>query len=119
MPSLFDIMTEIFNIDKIDLNARKNRVRCSTYKTTMRNSTDRVERINQRNMALVARWYYWTELKRLRTDDVLDNLCGEFFIEAQTVSRAVLDYDAYFRQLVDAKTTSAQLAKKYPFFNWK
>lgn len=106
-------MTEIFNIDKIDFKARKNRVRCSTYKT------DRVERIKQRNMALVARWYYWTELKRLRTDDVLDNLCDEFFIEAQTVSRAVLDYDAYFRQLVDAKTTSAQLAKKYPFFNWK
>lgn len=44
------------------------------------------ELIHIRNINLVKRYYYWSEIKRLRLDDVLEILSKkEFFISEQTI----------------------------------
>ena len=42
--------------------------------------------IEKRNIKLCARFYYWTEVQRLRADDAIKQLSEEeFFISEQTV----------------------------------
>ena len=42
--------------------------------------------IKLRNTAVLKRWYYWTEIKRLRFDDALKQLAyNEFFIAEKTI----------------------------------
>ncbi len=44
------------------------------------------ELIQRRNAAIIRRWYFWTEIKRLRFDDALKQLAyNEFFIAEKTV----------------------------------
>lgn len=94
---------------------RQCRRRASTFCVK---NTQRSERVNRRNSVLVARWYYWTELRRLRSDDALERLCDEFFIEARTVQNAILDKDAYFRELLAIKPSRQKLNEIHSSFNW-
>ena len=117
MGDLFNFKPQDVDISNLNLKPRKNRSRSSTYKI-QRNCMERQERINRRNKALVARWYYWTELVRLRADDALNKLSEEFYIEEQTITRALLDNDGYLRELIANQTTRKQLRKTYNYFNW-
>ena len=78
----------------------------------------RSERIAKRNRVLVARWYYWTECRRLRSDDAIDRLCDEFFVESRTVTNTLLEWDGYFRELMEQRTSCRALAREYESFNW-
>lgn len=93
------------------------------YKTRTRtrigcDGVGRADRIEKRNRVLVARWYYWTECQRLRSDDAILRLCDEFFIEQRTVTNVLLKEDEYFRQLLRSKATAQKLSKEYSSFNW-
>ena len=47
--------------------------------------------IEQRNAALIRRYYYWTELQRLRFDDALKILSEqEFFLSEERIMAAQL-----------------------------
>ncbi|WP_418981712.1 transposase [Alistipes sp.] len=49
--------------------------------------------IANRNEALCRRWYYWTEMERLRFDDALKILSErEFFISEQRVLAIIREY---------------------------
>ena len=49
--------------------------------------------IDQRNEALCRRWYYWTEVQRLRFDDALKILSEqEFFISEDRVMAIIRQY---------------------------
>lgn len=94
-----------------------------TYRTRTRSAvgadgTSRTERIAKRNRVLVARWYYWTECRRLRSDDAIKRLCDEFFVESRTVTCAILDGDNYFRELLNNRVSCKALSKEYSSFNW-
>ena len=93
------------------------------YRTRTRSAvgvdgTSRAERIAQRNRVLVARWYYWTECRRLRSDDAIKRLCDEFFVESRTVTNAILEGDNYFCELLNNKVSNRDLSKEYNSFNW-
>ncbi len=79
----------------------------------------RRERVEQRNRVMIARYYYWTELKRRRFDDVLKILADrEFFIDERTVSNAILDNTELFNRLLDEGADSKSLRRDYPGFDW-
>lgn len=100
----------------------QNKQRVKRHRTRTRvglDGTGRADRVARRNKVLVARWYYWTECRRLRSDDALGKLCDEFFIEERTVANAILQGDGYFRELVANKTTGKALSKVYNSYNWR
>lgn len=99
------------------METRKNRTRTRTG-GAFRSGGARADSIARRNRVLVARWYYWTECRRLRTDDAIKRLCDEFFVESRTVTNALLDGDAYFRELLDNKVSCKDLSRMYNAFNW-
>lgn len=104
---------------ELDQNGRKkHRVRTRTRASIGTDGVGRAVRIEQRNKVLVARWYYWTECKRLRADDAILRLCDEFFVESRTVTNAILQGDEYFRQLLNEKPTKMGLQKIHNGFNW-
>lgn len=50
---------------------------------------------NLRNLKLIDRYFYWTEIKRRRFDDVLFTLSEEeFFIEEDTIE-GIIKQDCY------------------------
>lgn len=81
--------------------------------------TSRRHRVNDRNRVLIARYYYWTEIRRRRFDDVIRILSTEeFFVEDRTISNALLDYGDYLGELYNAKKESRELKKEYPSWCW-
>lgn len=81
--------------------------------------TSRRIRVDIRNRTLIARYYYWTEIKRRRFDDVMNILSvQEFFVEERTISNALLDFSDYLNDLYDAKADARALKREYPSWCW-
>lgn len=79
----------------------------------------RAERVEERNKMLVLRYYYWTEVKRRRTDDVIDILsCQEFYVERRTIWNAILDYGEYLSELARTRPSLRNLRNINPSFVW-
>lgn len=79
----------------------------------------RSDRLAKRNRTMVARYYYWAELKRRRFDDTIKILAdNEFFIDDRTVSNILVDYDDYLRELLNTNATRAKLRDQYPGWSW-
>lgn len=79
----------------------------------------RRERLEHRNMILTARYYYWTEIKRRRFDDVLKILADrEFFVDERTVSNILVDNNTYFNRLIKESADGRKLRQQYPGFDW-
>lgn len=77
-------------------------------------------RVQQRNRALTARYYYWTELCRRREDDVRRLLCdNEFFVEERTVANALADQNDYLAGLIRGRVSRRELRRLFPGFDWK
>ena len=63
-----------------------NRRRTRTVVSSDAAITSRRDRLEKRNRIMTARYYYWTEIKRRRFDDVLRILSdNEFFVEERTI----------------------------------
>lgn len=114
-----DVNLEQLGVISVKDEPLKNRTRMRTGANTVRDYTGRTERIARRNKVLVARWYYWTERKRLRSDDAIELLCEEFFVEARTVANAILAEDEYFRELMMENPSYHQLTQIHNSFNWR
>ena len=82
------------------------------------NSTSRADRIFKRNRVIVARWYYWTECRRMRTDDAIRRLCDEFFCEARTITNAIHDGEGYLRDLIKERPSWRKLRYIHESFVW-
>lgn len=81
--------------------------------------TSRRMRVNDRNRTLIARYYYWTEIRRRRFDDVMYILSKqEFFVEDRTISNALLDFSDYLDELYKTKKEVRELRKEFPSWNW-
>lgn len=79
----------------------------------------RPRRLLERNRVLVARYYYWTELKRRRPDDVQQILIDqEFFIDSRTIWNALLAQGDYLSQLMRERPTASELRQQWPSWSW-
>lgn len=77
------------------------------------------DRLDKRNRTIIARYYYWTEIKRRRFDDVMKILTDyEFFIGERTVQNILIDYDAYLKSFHAQHFTSRKLLRQFPGFSW-
>lgn len=84
-----------------------------------RKTTGRSERLVLRNKALVARKYYWEEIRRLRSDDVTVILAEqEFFVDERTIQNALLQYADFYSDLCRRKVGAAELQKQFPSFRF-
>ena len=69
---------------------------------------------------MIARYYYWTEIRRVRFDDVMTILSErEFFVEERTITNALLDLSNYLDELYKKKVTGNLLKKEYPGWCWE
>ena len=77
------------------------------------------ELIEKRNEALLRRYYYWTEIKRRRFDDVLRILSdNEFFVEERTISNTLVEQDDFYNELLRSKASARKLKAMFPGFDW-
>lgn len=76
--------------------------------------TSRQEHVYRRNRELIARYYYWTEIRRRRFDDVMRILSEEFHVEDRTISNALLDFGDYLDGLYKGKKDIRELKKGIP-----
>lgn len=96
---------------------RRRRVRMPASSET--DLSNRRMRVNDRNRTLIARYYYWTEIRRRRFDDVMYILSKqEFFVEERTISNALLDLSDYLNDLYKVKKEARELKKEFPSWNW-
>ena len=81
--------------------------------------SSRKQRVMKRNKVLVARYYYWTEIRRRRFDDVIKILSDyEFFVDDRTIQNALVDNDSLYRELLSNKYSARKLASLFPGFSW-
>lgn len=59
------------------------------------------KRLVIRNRKIAERYFYWTEIKRRRFDDVLHILeWEEFFISQQTIRKVIREHSDYINTLI-------------------
>lgn len=113
---LFPVDTSSFDIE---LRPSKTCRRAKTAPIQDDNITCRRDRLAKRNKTLIARYYYWCEIRRRRYDDVLKILEDkEFFVEYQTLNNALTEYNDYYISLINNKVTASELKREYPSFDW-
>lgn len=80
----------------------------------------RPARLMERNRVLVARYYYWTEIKRRRSDDVEQILIDqEFFVDYRTIWNTLLAHGDYLSELLRERPTASELRQKWPSWSWQ
>lgn len=85
----------------------------------LRCGAPRRERLDRRDRAAVARYYYWTEIKRRRFDDVLQMISdNEFFVEERTISNALLNNEDLLQRMMSEGWTAQRLRSEYPGWDW-
>ena len=94
-----------------------NRRRTRTVASSDAAITSRRDRLEKRIMT--ARYYYWTEIKRRRFDDVLRILSdNEFFVEERTISNTLVEQDDFYNELLRSKASTRKLKAMFPGFDW-
>lgn len=77
-------------------------------------------RLQKRNRAVAARYYYWTELCRRREDDARRQLCdNEFFVEERTIAHALANQNDFLGELIRNRVSCRELRRLFPGFDWK
>ncbi len=73
-----------------------------------------------RNRVLIARYWYYTECKRIRFDDVLSRLSKhEFFISERTIMNILRENDSYYNMLLQKNPGRKYLTSEYPGWSWQ
>jgi hypothetical protein len=75
--------------------------------------------VNRRNDALACRYYFHSNINRLRYDDCLNELSNEFYISTNSIVRCLMLRVDYIKQLSLKGITTAELRKMYPHYNWQ
>lgn len=92
-----------------------NRRRTRTVASSDAAITSRRDRLEKRNRIMTARYYYWTEIKRRRFDDVLRILSdNEFFVEERTISNTLVEQDDFTMNSCVPKHPPASSKRCFP-----
>ena len=72
-----------------------------------------------RRRLLAARFYYWTEVRRRRFDDVMRILSEhEFFVDERSIMDVLRGVSHYLSDLHARRETAAALRRAYPSWSW-
>ncbi len=74
--------------------------------------------IEARRDAMAHRYYFHATINRYRYDDCLVNLSTEFFLQPDTIVNELQLRLDLINNLATNQTTTSELRKKYPFYNW-
>lgn len=76
-------------------------------------------RLAERDRLVASRFWYWSEVKRVRYDDVL-RILGEreFFLDERTVQRALLRAADVVSGLEREAGALRRLKREHPCWNW-
>lgn len=108
----------LFDIPTLVRAKMKRRTRSATRMGDP-NIAGRTDRIDKRNRVMTARYYYHTEIRRIRFDDAIKTLSDcEFFLEERTITNALLACDDYYNELLREKTSVKKLQRIYSGFDW-
>lgn len=95
------------------------------YNTLVENSLTTTGEKHQRNTGIedrrdvmAHRYYFYANINRLRYDDCLLNLQKEFFLQPDTIVVELKLRLDLINQLIYDQITTAELRKKYNWFNW-
>lgn len=72
----------------------------------------------KRNEAILFRHYFYSKVKRLNKEAILDNLNQEFFISKCTIQEILYDNKNYIKELRRKQVSLEYLDEKYSFFKW-
>ena len=111
----------MLNFDFGEVAERVTKIRRRTFTQPKGDATivSAKDRLDKRNRTIIARYYYWTEIKRRRFDDVMKILTDyEFFVGERTVQNVLINYDAYLKELHTQHSTARRLLRAYPGFSW-
>lgn len=79
----------------------------------------RKDRLTKRDELLLTRYYYWTEIKRRRFDDVTSILADqEFFLDPRYISDKLLEHDDLYKEMCIRKPSARSLSQDHPSWNW-
>lgn len=111
----------IFNFDLGEVAQRETKIRRRAFTLPSGDATITTpqDRLAKRNRTIAARYYYWTEIKRRRFDDVMKILSDyEFFVGDRTIQNALVDQDELLHSLLEQRPAAQKLAKLFPCFEW-
>lgn len=74
--------------------------------------------IDDRRDVMAHRYYFHAIIQRLRYDDCLVALSREFFIQPDTIIKELHRRIDLINSLTENKTTTSELRRQYPWFNW-
>jgi hypothetical protein len=106
-----------FNLPDFEPSMHRRRTR--TFGKADINITCRSERLDKRNRLVIARFYYWADVKRRRLDDVHKILAdNEFFLDERTIVGILVDYNSDYNKLLDTRPKASKLRALYPGWDW-
>lgn len=74
--------------------------------------------IDKRRDAMAHRYYFHATICRLLYEDCLLALYNEFFLQPETIVNELQLRLDLINELVQNQITTAELRRKYPFYNW-
>lgn len=74
--------------------------------------------LDRRSDAMAARYYYHSNICRLRYDDCLVALSMEFFLEPDTIIGWLKKRVSLVNKMVKTQVAVAELRRSYPYYDW-
>ena len=110
----------IFLMYKMNLRGKQ-----TLYNSIVPTNTPQAGKKSRRNTQLETRrdkmahrYYFWAVINRKRYDDCLTQLFEEFDLQVETISKELMLRIDLIKELTNSQTTTSQLRKKYPYYNW-
>lgn len=76
----------------------------------------RRENLTKRNAAIIARYYYHSELQRTRFDDSIRTTADEFYIDVTTALRIVNAGNEMLNTMIVKRVSAAELRREFVQF---
>ncbi len=76
-------------------------------------------RKTNRNIKLCYRYYFYSELIGLKISKCIELLCVEFNLSESRILDLIKENSDTISNIISKQVTVQELAKRYPFFNWK
>lgn len=75
--------------------------------------------IQERDRALITRYWYWSEVWQRRHEMVLQALMEEFFLMPRRIEQIIRDDDSIYKQLTKEGPSCKELARRFPMFRFE
>lgn len=76
------------------------------------------ELLSKRNNALIARYYVYTTMTKMRYDSIISILVEEFFLSGYTIAKVLSENYGLLKEIKLKSPTIQSLKKTLPHFNW-